>query len=109
MDSQTTIEEMKDLIGKFMDARGWNAHNSASRDIAISISLEASELLEHYQWSQEGDGDMAEIRNELADVMIYCLRFALLNNIDISEAIREKMVLNAKKYPVPESAETGKK
>ncbi|MDD5083480.1 MAG: MazG-like family protein [Candidatus Moranbacteria bacterium] len=100
MDSRTTIEEVKELIAQFMKERELNP---GSRDLAVSISLKASELLEHFQWSEKGDGDALEIKRALADVMIYCLEFATLNNIDISEAIHEKMLQNEKKYPKAES------
>lgn len=96
MDSQTTIEEIKKSLEQFGKDRGWKPD---SRSMAISIALEAAELLEHYQWAEEGDQDFLEIQRELADVMIYCVRFAILNNIDISEAIREKMEVNTIKYP----------
>lgn len=97
MDDITTIAAIKEPLDHFIKERGWKFK---SRDLAVSISLEASELLEHYQWSEDGDGDAIEIRRELADVMIYCLEFAMLNGIDVSEAIREKMERNAEKYPV---------
>ncbi len=99
MDDRTSIESLKGALDQFAKERGWD---EKSRDLAISISLEAAELLEHYQWSERGDEKTIEIKRELADVMIYCLRFALLNGIDISEAIQEKMSLNAQKYPALE-------
>ena len=98
MDDTISIENLKESLNQFAKERGWD---EKSRDLAISISLEAAELLEHYQWSERGDDKVVEIKRELADVMIYCLRFALLNGIDISEAIHEKMSLNAQKYPAP--------
>jgi dCTP diphosphatase len=100
MDHETTLSELKEKISKFIEERNWNLN---ARDLAISISLEAAELLEHYQWSDDYEERSREnsdaVRKELADVMIYCLEFAMVSGIDISQAIQEKLEYNAKKYP----------
>lgn len=102
-DSTTTIAELQQLVMAFLKARHWNPTPKKSRNLAISIALEAAELLEHFQWEgskyEAKKRDASEIKKELADVLIYCLEFAAANKIDIAEAIEEKMAHNAKKYP----------
>ncbi|KUP04349.1 nucleotide pyrophosphohydrolase [Bacillus coahuilensis m2-6] len=96
---------MKDLIQKiveFRDERGWNsAHNE--KDLAISISLEANELLENFQWrsSEEAVAESNQnIKEEMADVLIYLLQLAEKMDIDLEEEAFKKMEKNALKYPV---------
>lgn len=92
-----TLEELNQTIWSHMEARDW--HNNPSRGLAISLSLEASELLEHYQWQDEPVGGTEAVGEELADIFIYGIQFAQINNIDIAEAIKRKLEKAAKKYP----------
>lgn len=98
---KSTIEK----INNFRDERNWRQfHNE--KDLAISISLEANELLEIFQWktSEEAVANNLEyIKEELADVFIYGLMLADNLNLDVEKIISDKIKLNAKKYPVPES------
>ena len=86
----------------FRDERDWaQFHNP--KDLALSLSLEAAELLEAWQWSgadtsASGRGD--KIAEELADVLIYCIHMADRLEADIPQIIADKMVKNAEKYPV---------
>jgi NTP pyrophosphatase (non-canonical NTP hydrolase) len=80
-----------------MEARDW--HKSNPRGVAISISLEASELLEHYQWQDKPVGGIDAVGEELADIFIYGIQFAQLNNIDLVDHIKQKLEKAAKKYP----------
>ena len=96
-DDQTTIHELKETVLSFIREREWGKYNTP-KDLALSISLEAAELLEHYQW-RETHKDTAEVEKELADIIIYCLQFADKNGIDISTAVRSKMEMNRMKYP----------
>ena len=96
---------MKDLIeeiNQFRDERNWRQfHNS--KDLALSLSLEASELLENFQWvpSEKAVAENREnIKDELADVFIYGLMMADDLDIDMEEAISDKLKKNAVKYPV---------
>lgn len=104
---------MMDLIDKinaFRDERDWRKfHNE--KDLALSIVLEASELLEIYQWksAEEGNQNLQAIKEELADVLIYSLMFADNLNLDVHEIIEEKLKLNAQKYPVEKSKGNNKK
>lgn len=97
-------------INKFRDERNWRQfHNE--KDLAISISLEASELLEIFQWKtpEEGIEDFEHLKEELADVLIYSYMMADNLNLDIAEIIAEKLVKNAQKYPVEKDKNTKKK
>ncbi|AMB96487.1 nucleotide pyrophosphohydrolase [Aerococcus urinae] len=104
---------MMDLIDKinaFRDERDWRKfHNE--KDLALSIVLEASELLEIYQWksAEEGNKNLQAIKEELADVLIYSLMFADNLDLDVNQIIEEKLKLNAKKYPVEKSKGSNKK
>lgn len=95
---------MKDLIkeiNEFRDKRNWRKYHN-SKDLALSLSLEASELLENFQWVSADEGakkNYQNIKEELADVFIYGLMMADDLDIDMEEAIREKLVKNAIKYP----------
>ncbi|QIL49758.1 nucleotide pyrophosphohydrolase [Vagococcus hydrophili] len=88
-------------INDFREERNWRQfHNE--KDLALSISLEASELLEIYQWrsAEEGNQDVEHLKEEIADVLIYSYMMADNLGFDIDEIIEEKLVKNAVKYPV---------
>lgn len=100
-DAAITIAELQKLVMNFVQERNWR---STPRSLAISICIEAAELLEHFQWDDYPEYTkekkrIDEIRNELADVLIYCLQFAAATHIGIAEAIAKKLARNAKKYP----------
>jgi NTP pyrophosphatase (non-canonical NTP hydrolase) len=95
--SDTTFEEINALIWQHLEERNWT--NNPSRGVAVSIALEANELLEHYQWSDKPVGSREELAEELADILIYAFQFAQKNNIDIAEAITQKLKKAAEKYP----------
>lgn len=98
---QETIKE----ILKFRDERDWKQFHNP-KDLAISISLEAAELLEIFQWSAEDvvcHEKMDRIKEELADVINYCVLMADACGLDLDEIIREKIKKNREKYPVEKS------
>ncbi len=107
MDRDTTIEVLKKQVSEFRDARNWLRYDTP-RSLAISITVEAAELLEHFQW--KNDDQMREvlvdrttrnrISDELADVLIYCLGFSDVLGIDISQAVEGKLRKNGEKYPI---------
>jgi dCTP diphosphatase len=98
--SDTTFEEINQLVWKHLTDRDW--HQLPPRGLATSIALEANELLEHYQWHDEPTGSKEEIAAELADVLIYTFEFAQATGIDMTEAIKKKLAAAAKKYPAHE-------
>jgi NTP pyrophosphatase (non-canonical NTP hydrolase) len=89
-------------ILKFRDDRDWKQFHNP-KDLAISISLEAAELLEVFQWS--GSDTLCEqkkdkIKEELADVINYCVLMADVCGLDMDEIVQEKIKINNEKYPV---------
>ena len=96
--TQETITQ----VLKFRDDRDWKQFHNP-KDLAISISLEAAELLEVFQWSAEDvkcEEKMDKIREELADVVNYCILMADACGLDLDEIVREKIKRNNEKYPV---------
>ena len=95
-------QETIDMVLKFRDDRNWKQfHNPKA--LAISISLEASELLEVFQWSADDlvcAGKTDKIKEELADVLNYCILMADACGLDIDEIIQAKVKRNSEKYPV---------
>lgn len=87
---------------KFRDDRDWKQFHNP-KDLALSISLEANELLELYQWKNGEDimkVDRQRVAEELADVILYCISFADKMDFDLDEILNMKMDMNAAKYPV---------
>lgn len=97
--SKPTFEDACIIVMEHIKARKWDKRNS-SRGIAISLSLEANELLEYFQWKDESFGSKEDMASELADIMIYAIQFADRYDIDIPTAIKEKIEKQEKKYPV---------
>ena len=100
-DTKMTQETIKEVL-KFRDDRNWKQFHNP-KDLAISISLEAAELLEVFQWSA-GDvtceNKMDKIKEELADVLNYCILMADACGLDMDEIVCEKVKRNNEKYPV---------
>lgn len=96
------MDDLKDVLSKiieFRDERDWEQfHNS--KDLALALSIEASELLELFLWKKADDVNLERLKEELADVFMYGLLLAQKNNIDIKEIIEAKLKINAAKYPV---------
>jgi len=88
-------ELMKELI-KFQSERDWKRYHTPE-NLAKSISIEAAELLEHFQWQKEYDKN--EVVDELADVLNYCFLMADALDVDVKEIVLNKMKKNAIKYP----------
>ncbi len=95
-------QETIDKILKFRDDRDWKQFHNP-KDLAISISLEASELLEVFQWSGSDVACMDKkdkIAEELADVVNYCVLMADACGLDLDEIVQKKIAVNNEKYPV---------
>lgn len=95
-------KETTDKILKFRDDRDFKKYHNG-KDLAISISLEASELLEIFQWSAEDTNRLdrlSKMKEELADILMYSVMFADYYDIDFNEIIEEKLVKNLEKYPL---------
>lgn len=92
------LELLKQRIQKFTDDRDWGQFHTPS-NLAKSISIEASELLECFQWN-DTEFDIEAVKEELADVMNYCIQMTQVLNLDLIEIINNKMDKTEKKYPV---------
>ncbi|MGC9356987.1 MAG: nucleotide pyrophosphohydrolase [Anaerolineae bacterium] len=95
-----TLEELTDEMNRFVEAMGWYRSDSAlvqnPRNIATSLVLEAAEVLEHFQWTDEADPQA--LAEELADVALYLLQLAFLAGIDLEQAIMDKLAINYKRF-----------
>ncbi|MDF9408729.1 nucleotide pyrophosphohydrolase [Pelotomaculum isophthalicicum JI] len=100
-DKNTTIQDIKDLVAAFVKEREWEQFHSP-KNLSMSIAIEAAELMEIFQWSDGclDDKKIEKVREELADVVIYCLCMANVTGIDLATAIKSKVAANALKYPV---------
>ncbi len=106
-DNKTTINELKSIVESFVDERDWKQFHSP-KNLAMSLSVEAAELMELFQWLSLDQArevmKAGETREnaigEIADILIYTLAFCNRNNIDITDAVKKKMEKNIQKYPV---------
>ena len=90
--------DTKKIIRDFIDERDWDKYHSPS-NLAKSISIEAAELLECFQWD-DNDYDLEHVKEELADVIIYAQQLLDKLDLDMDEIVQDKMIKNAIKYPV---------
>ncbi len=108
-DRETTVAELKELIQQFVDRRDWRQFHSP-KNLSMSMSIEAAELMEHFQWltveQSRAIADqperLAPVAEELADVLCYALAMANELGLDLSTTIRQKMAKNEQKYPAEE-------
>lgn len=105
------MEDLIQEIVKFRNERDWKQFHNP-KDLAISLSIEASELLENFQWknSQEAvEKNLYNIKDELADVIIYALLLSNELDIDLEQAIKDKLKKNKAKYPIEKAFGTNEK
>jgi len=106
-DSKTTVAELRAVVQEFVDERQWRKFHNL-KNLSMSLAIEAAELMEHFQWLTTDEVvageqlDLNEIADELADVTCYALAMANVLKIDLSQAVRSKMVKNRIKYPAPQ-------
>ncbi|MDQ1146071.1 NTP pyrophosphatase (non-canonical NTP hydrolase) [Bacillus sp. SORGH_AS 510] len=101
------MNEIQQKVLAFRDERDWKKYHD-EKDLAISISLEANELLENFQWrtSEEAIVESKQnIKEEMADILIYLVQLADKLEINLEEEVSNKLVKNAIKYPVKKSEE----
>ncbi len=101
--TEKTIERIR----KFTEDRDWDQFHSPA-NLAKSISIEANELLECFQWSDE-DYDIEHVKEELADVMVYCRNMLDKLGLDEDDIVNAKMAKNEAKYPVSKAKGSSKK
>lgn len=102
-DRAATFDDLRDELRAFVLERDWEQFHNP-KDLAIALSIEASELLERFLWQSPQDAvrtatDRRATADELADVMIYALHLANVLDIDVSATIRRKIAKNRRKYP----------
>lgn len=105
-DRNTTIDEIKQKIKIFVDERDWEQFHNP-KDVALAVSIEASEILEHFLWKTKKEVEdfikdpksKEELSDELADTLVYLVELARVCNIDLSEAYEKKAEKAARKYP----------
>ena len=100
------MENVLRRIRQFSEDRDYEQFHTVE-NLAKSISIEAGELLEHFQWQSDYDKDA--VCDELADVMVYCFNMADALEVDFKEIIMNKMAKNGAKYPVEKAKGTSKK
>ncbi|WP_407691365.1 nucleotide pyrophosphohydrolase [Robertmurraya mangrovi] len=96
------IRELTNKVIQFRDNRHWKQFHNP-KDLAISLSLEASELLENFQWKSSNEAVETKIENikdELADILIYSMLLANELNLDINDIVSKKIEKNEVKYPI---------
>lgn len=103
-----SLKEITAEITKFSNDRDWSQfHNS--KDLAVALSIESSELLELFLWKGNEDFNQDKLKEELADVFMYALLLAEKNQLDIKEIIFDKIKKNNEKYPVEKAKGSAKK
>lgn len=95
------MKKLMEKLIKFRDDRNWKQFHSAE-NLAKSISIEAAELLENYQWG-DSNVDLDNIKDEIADILMYSLLFIEKHDFDFEEIILEKIDKNNKRYPISKS------
>ncbi len=99
------IKQLINAINEFRDARGWGQHHNP-KDLAISLSIEAAELLEDFQWKTSEkavEQNIENIKEEIADVFIYGLMLCSELDLDVEAIIKDKIEKNGLKYPVSDT------
>jgi NTP pyrophosphatase (non-canonical NTP hydrolase) len=108
------LEEIRDELRRFAAERDWDQFHSP-KNLATALTIEAAELLEHFQWLTDAESQTLEpsvrdeIRLEMADVLLYLVRLADKLDVNLMEAARNKLVINAQKYPVSLAKGSAKK
>jgi dCTP diphosphatase len=106
-DHATTVGSLRDAVDQFVSARDWYAFHTP-KNLAMSIAIEAAEIMEHFQWYGLEEGAQrlqqpdfrADVAEEVADVVIYLLSFANATGIDVSDAVLAKLARNEGRFPV---------
>lgn len=97
-----SVRLLQNHVAEFVSERDWDQFH-APRNLAIAISVEAAELLDLFKWSADSNGVeelMPGLRDEIADVMIYCLSLCNQLDLDASTIVDAKLAKNVKKYPI---------
>jgi dCTP diphosphatase len=113
-DNQDPIQDLRNKLRHFAAERDWDQFHSP-KNLAMALSVEAAELLEHFQWLSDADSaalspeKRSKVGEELADVLLYLIRLADKLDIDLATAAADKMSVNASKYPAQKARGSNKK
>jgi len=113
-DAPNDLAALRAELRQFASERDWDQYHSP-KNLAAALCVEAAELLEHFQWRTDDESkslpsdQIAKIQEELADVLFYLVRLADKLDVDLLEAARNKIVLNARKYPVEKARGNSRK
>jgi dCTP diphosphatase len=107
VDDDISIKKLRDSVKTFVAERDWDRYHTP-KNLAMSIAIEAAELMEHFQWVTnrqsltmiQDDPTLAQVVDELSDILIYCLSLVNKIDIDISLAILDKLKRNEIRYPI---------
>jgi NTP pyrophosphatase (non-canonical NTP hydrolase) len=108
-DALTPLATLRQLVAQFVRERDWEQFHSP-KNLSMALAIEAAELMEHFQWISVEDSRrvsqdasrLAQVAEELADVVCYALAMANTLNIDVAASLEAKMIKNALKYPAAE-------
>jgi NTP pyrophosphatase (non-canonical NTP hydrolase) len=112
--NQDPIQDLRNKLRQFAADRDWDQFHSP-KNLAMALSVEAAELLEHFQWLSDAESGAlapekrAKIGEELADVLLYLIRLADKLDIDLATAAADKINVNASKYPAQKARGSNKK
>jgi NTP pyrophosphatase (non-canonical NTP hydrolase) len=104
----TDLVSLRDALRIFCAERNWHQYHTP-KNLVMALAVEAAELVEHFQWSTAAESvDLADekraaVADEIADVLVYLTELADVLDIDMLDAVRQKITKNAQKYPAPES------
>jgi NTP pyrophosphatase (non-canonical NTP hydrolase) len=110
LDQKITVSELKERVDRFISEREWNKYHKP-KDLSISIVLESSELLEHFQWLTDDEIEtmlkdsqkLQQIESELADIVIYCLSLSNTLHAGLSDIILRRLREDVARYPIEKS------
>ena len=102
------LEELRQSIVKFTQDRNWDQFHNG-KDLALALSIEASELNEAFLWKDAKDVKIDKVKEELADIFNYAILLADKYNLDIKQIVLDKLRRNAEKYPVDKAYGSAKK
>lgn len=113
-DRADALFRLREDLRRFASDRDWDQYHSP-KNLSAALCVEAAELLEHFQWRTDDESkslpadQLAKVREEMADVLLYLVRLADKLDVDLLEAARNKILLNAQKYPVDKARGNSRK